>query len=101
MRFQVLLALLIAPVAMFAQGGAGTISGSATDATGGYQISNVTPGNLIAVANKSGYASAPGSGNLAVGGTLIFSPSLLPVTQSAGAAIELSIVGIEVASRSR
>jgi len=61
---------------------------AATDATGGYQISNVTPGNLIAVANKSGYASAPGSGNLAVGGTLIFSPSLLPVTQSAGAAIE-------------
>ena len=59
-----------------------------TDATGGYQISNVTPGDLIAVANKSGYASAPGSGNLPVGGTLLFSPSLFPVTQSASAAIE-------------
>jgi len=59
-----------------------------TDATGGYQISNVTPGILIVVANKSGYASAPGSGNVAVGGTLLFSPSLFPVTQSAGAAIE-------------
>ena len=59
-----------------------------TDANGAYQISNVAPGNLIIVANKSGYASAPGRGNLAIGGTLLFSPSLFPVKQSAGAAIE-------------
>src|SRR5207302_2368487 len=59
-----------------------------TDASGSYQIANITPANVIAVANKSGYASAPGSGTLVAGGTMIFSPSLFPVTQSAGAAIE-------------
>ena len=47
MRFQVLLALLIAPVAMFAQGGAGTISGSATDATGA-----VVPGTVVTAINE-------------------------------------------------
>ncbi len=59
-----------------------------TDASGSYQISNITPANLIVIANKSGYASAPGSGTLVAGGTLLFSPSLFPVTQSTGAAIE-------------
>ncbi|HZF19216.1 MAG TPA: carboxypeptidase regulatory-like domain-containing protein, partial [Burkholderiales bacterium] len=59
-----------------------------TDATGSYQISNITPANVIAVANKTGYASAPGSGAVVAGGTMIFSPSLVPATQSAGAAIE-------------
>ncbi len=47
MRFQVLLALLIAPVAMFAQGGAGTISGSAMDATGA-----VVPGTVVTATNE-------------------------------------------------
>jgi hypothetical protein len=59
-----------------------------TDATGSYQIANIAPANVIAVANKSGYASAPGSGAVVAGGTMIFSPSLFPVTQSTGAAIE-------------
>ncbi|TMH35650.1 MAG: hypothetical protein E6H59_13715 [Betaproteobacteria bacterium] len=61
---------------------------AATDASGSYQISNITPANLIVVANKTGYASAPGSGTLVAGGTLLFSPSLFPLTQSTGAAIE-------------
>src|SRR5712692_6601244 len=47
MRLQVLLALLIAPVAMFGQGGAGTISGSATDATGA-----VVPGTVVTATNE-------------------------------------------------
>ncbi len=58
------------------------------DAGGNYQISNVAPGNVIVVANKSGYASAPGGGSVLAGGTLIFSPRLLPATQSAAPAIE-------------
>src|SRR5258706_153719 len=59
-----------------------------TDAGGNYQISNVPPGNLIVVANKTGYASASGSGNLLAGATLIFSAGLIPITQSAATAIE-------------
>src|SRR6266851_379287 len=47
MRLQVLLALLIAPVAMFGQGGAGTISGSATDATGA-----LVPGTVVTATNE-------------------------------------------------
>jgi hypothetical protein len=58
-----------------------------TDAGGNYQIAGVAPANLIAIASKAGYASAPGNVALAVGGTMIFSPRLFPVTQSVGAAI--------------
>ncbi len=50
-----------------------------TDANGDYQISNVTPAQLTATANKSGYSIASGTGNLVAGGTLVFSPTLFPV----------------------
>ena len=68
--------------------GLGSGQVATTDASGSYQIANITPANVIVVANKTGYASAPGSGNVVAGGTLIYSPSLFPITQSAGAAIE-------------
>src|SRR5260221_322860 len=47
MRLQVLMALFMAPFAMFGQGGAGTISGSATDATGA-----VVPGTVVTATNE-------------------------------------------------
>jgi hypothetical protein len=59
-----------------------------TDSSGSYQIADVAPANLIVVANRSGYASAPASVALVAGGTVIFSPALVPTTQSVGAAIE-------------
>lgn len=57
-----------------------SVTGSAlqatSDATGSYQIVNVPAGAVQVQAAKDGYASVPGSANLAAGSVIVFSPSL-------------------------
>jgi hypothetical protein len=52
-----------------------------TDATGSYQVSNVPAGSMTLQASKLGYATVSGSGTVAAGGSVIFSPVM---TVSAG-----------------
>jgi hypothetical protein len=49
-----------------------------TDASGSYQISNVAPGPITLSAAKDGYMPVTGSATLVAGGTLLFSPALVP-----------------------
>lgn len=56
--------------------------GATTGQDGKYQITNVPPGTVTVVAERSGYATVQGSGEIVAGGLLIFSPKLSKVTQS-------------------
>lgn len=58
-----------------------SVNGAAvtTDAGGAYTITNVAPGDVVVQASRSGYVSVAGSGQLAAGGVLIFSPALTPL----------------------
>ena len=51
-----------------------------TDINGNYQITNVPAGAMSINADKQGYSSAVGSGNVVAGGLVIFSTSLSKVT---------------------
>jgi hypothetical protein len=63
-----------------------------TDAAGNYQIANVPPGTITVQASKSGYANAGGTGSLSAGGVFVFSPALVPGTQTGAGATLLGIV---------
>jgi len=63
-----------------------------TDGTGNYQIANVPPGTITVQASKSGYTNGAGSGSLSAGGVLVFSPSLVPGSQSGAGATLLGTV---------
>jgi hypothetical protein len=61
--------------------------GVVTDAAGAYQIVNVPAGAIVVQASRTSYASVSGSGDLAPGGVMIFSPSLAPGANNATATL--------------
>ncbi len=56
----------------------GTAASVQTDAVGNYQAVNVVPGTVTIEASAPGYRKATGSGTLAAGGSMLFSPALTP-----------------------
>lgn len=66
----------------------GTTLRGATNASGSYRIDDVTPGMVEVRAEKSGYTTAAGTGNVIAGGQLLFSPFM-----GLGSATQTGIAG--------
>ncbi|QTN27476.1 carboxypeptidase regulatory-like domain-containing protein [Rhodoferax sp. AJA081-3] len=64
-----------------------------TTADGRYLISGVTPGNITVSVDKTGFASAAGSGTVLAGQVLNFSPLLVP-SSAPGQAGDCSVQGL-------
>lgn len=70
-------------VTVSTSGGASAVTG----VDGQYQIANVPAGTVTVQASLAGYSLASGSGTITAGGTLVFSPALVPAA-AAGTVIQ-------------